>query len=335
MHGRVKMCNPGVCPLHTRIDRASVDPLAGNHGAMWLIGWRFVQAFRRRDADGGLAAILTDAVPAKKRGMALEVNQIAGSRGSSSASCWRAAAAAGLAPGVLGELPMGVFGTVSAYKSLREVCDHHHAGQGRAGSGTSCARWASAYCLSPSPTASGATAGTRVGVDQIRGSSAGYRQQHRHAGGLLRLRDEDRPSRCFRWVSCVPRIRAFAAGEHWPACSARSPAADCSCVLVIWLRHSSCCRYTATTSRSPRCGPGFFMLPLTAGFLIAGPISRRTVRPVRPAPVRHRRAAARHAVLRRAHAATMASPARCSPLLIFGNGVGSGLFASPNACRRS
>ena len=48
---------------------------------MWLIGWRFVQAFGGAMLMANSAAILTDAFPANKRGMALGVNQIAGISG--------------------------------------------------------------------------------------------------------------------------------------------------------------------------------------------------------------------------------------------------------------
>src|SRR5260370_10981577 len=59
----------------------SLDPLMGAGGALWLIGWRFGQAFGGAMLMANSAAILTDAFPANKRGMALGVNQIAGISG--------------------------------------------------------------------------------------------------------------------------------------------------------------------------------------------------------------------------------------------------------------
>src|SRR6202035_3496564 len=53
----------------------------GTHGALWLIGWRFVQAFGGSMLMANSAAILTDAFPEGKRGTALGINQVAGISG--------------------------------------------------------------------------------------------------------------------------------------------------------------------------------------------------------------------------------------------------------------
>src|SRR5205814_1214651 len=100
----------------------SLDPLTGTDGAMWLIGWRFVQAFGGAMLMANSAAILTDAFPANKRGMALGINQIAGISGQFvglllggllAAWDWRAV--------FWVNVPIGVFGTVWSYRSLREM----------------------------------------------------------------------------------------------------------------------------------------------------------------------------------------------------------------------
>ena len=71
------------------------------------------------------AAILTDAFPANQRGMALGINQIAGISGQFvglllggllAAWDWRAV--------FWVNVPIGVWGTVWAYRSLREIADH-------------------------------------------------------------------------------------------------------------------------------------------------------------------------------------------------------------------
>lgn len=56
----------------------SLDPLSGGHGAVWLIAWRFVQAFGGSMLTANCAAILTDAFPRNQRGFALGINQMAG-----------------------------------------------------------------------------------------------------------------------------------------------------------------------------------------------------------------------------------------------------------------
>src|ERR1700759_1108316 len=79
--GRVKIYNLGFLVFTLASVGLSFDPFQGPHGALWLIGWRFVQAFGGAMLMANSAAILTDAFPANQRGMALGVNQIAGISG--------------------------------------------------------------------------------------------------------------------------------------------------------------------------------------------------------------------------------------------------------------
>ena len=122
MFGRVKIYNLGFVVFTLASIALSLDPLTGTAGAMWLIGWRIVQAFGGAMLMANSAAILTDAFPANKRGMALGVNQIAGISGQFvglllggllAAWDWRAV--------FWVNVPIGLFGTVWSYKSLREI----------------------------------------------------------------------------------------------------------------------------------------------------------------------------------------------------------------------
>ena len=122
MFGRVKIYNLGFVVFTLASIALSLDPLTGTHGALWLIGFRFVQAFGGAMLMANSAAILTDAFPANKRGMALGINQIAGISGQFVGL---------LLGGVLAavnwrlvfwvNVPIGVFGTVWAYRSLHEI----------------------------------------------------------------------------------------------------------------------------------------------------------------------------------------------------------------------
>src|SRR5258707_15544227 len=89
---------------------------------MWLILWRLVQAFGGAMLMANAAAILTDAFPARQRGMALGINQICGISGQFiglvlggvlAAWDWRAV--------FWVNVPIGVFGTVWSYLKLREI----------------------------------------------------------------------------------------------------------------------------------------------------------------------------------------------------------------------
>jgi len=195
MFGRVRIYNLGFAVFAAASVTLSVDPFTGDSGAIWLIGWRIVQAVGGSMLMANSAAILTDAFPAHQRGMALGINQVAGISGMFIGLLlggllaqwnWRAV--------FWVSVPVGLAGTVWSYRSLREIAATHRAGS--TGPATSPSRSASACCWSPSPTASSPTAGARPG-GPTRGCSAGWRSARRCCArsGSSRLRC---PSRCFR-----------------------------------------------------------------------------------------------------------------------------------------
>src|SRR6185312_6029719 len=106
----------------------SVDPFTGTDGALWLIGFRIVQAVGGAMLMANSAAILTDAFPANQRGMALGVNQITALAGQFlgllvggilATVDWRAV--------FWVSVPVGVVGTIWSYRSLREIGARHEA----------------------------------------------------------------------------------------------------------------------------------------------------------------------------------------------------------------
>src|ERR1700709_1011366 len=122
MYGRVKMYNLGFLVFSVFSVLLSVDPFSGGHGAMWLIVMRIGQGVGGAMLFANSTAILTDAFPAHQRGMALGINQVAGLAGSLIGPVPR---------GLLAEwhwrsvfwvsVPIGVVGTVWAYRSLHET----------------------------------------------------------------------------------------------------------------------------------------------------------------------------------------------------------------------
>src|ERR1051325_11765559 len=68
MFGWVKIYNLGFLVFTLASIGLSFDPFEGQHGALWLIGWRFVQAFGGAMLMSNSAAILTDAFPEGQRG---------------------------------------------------------------------------------------------------------------------------------------------------------------------------------------------------------------------------------------------------------------------------
>ncbi|OBF31556.1 MFS transporter [Mycobacterium sp. ACS1612] len=122
MYGRVRIYNLGFAVFTIAAIALSFDPFHMGPGALWLIGWRVVQGVGGAMLMASSAAILTDAFPARQRGMALGVNMVAAVAGSFLGL---------LIGGVLSEIhwqaifwvgvPIGVLGTVWSYRSLKEL----------------------------------------------------------------------------------------------------------------------------------------------------------------------------------------------------------------------
>ncbi|MGH3416990.1 MAG: MFS transporter, partial [Actinocrinis sp.] len=122
IYGRVRIYNLGFAVFSAASLALSLDPMHGSGGALWLIGFRVVQAVGGAMLMANSAAILTDAFPADQRGMALGVNQISALTGQFLGL---------VAGGVLVtvdwravfwiNVPIGVVGTIWSYRTLREV----------------------------------------------------------------------------------------------------------------------------------------------------------------------------------------------------------------------
>src|SRR5262249_19960954 len=80
--GRVRIYNAGFAIFTVTSVLLSLDPFHGGGGALWLIGWRVVQAVGGAMLMANSAAIITDAFPANQRGMGLGVNMVAAIAGS-------------------------------------------------------------------------------------------------------------------------------------------------------------------------------------------------------------------------------------------------------------
>jgi MFS family permease len=323
MFGRVKIYNLGFVVFTAASVALSLDPLVGAHGALWLIGWRFVQAFGGAMLMSNSAAILTDAFPPGQRGMALGINQVAGISGQFvglllggllAAWDWRAV--------FWINVPFGVFGTVWAYKSLREIAITRKARIDWLGNLTFAA---GAGVLLVSIT---------FGIRPYGSHPTGWANPMVFGGLILGV--ALLVLFCFieTWVKdpmfrlSLFRIRAFAAGNIASLLGAIARG-GLQFMLVIWLAGIWLPLHGYDFTVTPLWA-GIYMLPLTAGFLIAGPLSgilsdRYGARPFATGGL---------LIAAACFTGLMLLPIDFSywvfALLIFGNGVGSGLFASPN-----
>jgi MFS family permease len=122
MYGRVRIYNIGFTVFTLAAVALSFDPWHLGGGALWLIGWRVIQGIGGAMLMASSGAILTDAFPPNQRGMALGVNMVAAVAGSFlglliggvlSQWDWRAVFWVGV--------PIGILGTIWSLRSLHEI----------------------------------------------------------------------------------------------------------------------------------------------------------------------------------------------------------------------
>jgi MFS family permease len=122
MFGRVRIYSLGFVVFAISSIALALVPFTGGAGAVWLIGWRVVQGVGGAMLFANSTAILTDAFPAHQRGMALGTNQVSAIAGSFLGL---------LLGGVLAEwhwrsvfwvsVPIAVLGAIWSYRSLHEL----------------------------------------------------------------------------------------------------------------------------------------------------------------------------------------------------------------------
>jgi MFS family permease len=323
MFGRVKIYNLGFVVFTLASIALSLDPFTGGDGALWLILWRVAQAFGGAMLMANSAAILTDAFPANQRGMALGINQIAGISGQFiglllggllAAWDWRAV--------FWVNVPIGVWGTVWAYRSLHEIAS------------TKRARidWIGNVLFAVGATS--LLAAITFGIQPYGGHATGWTSPKvitGLAGGAALLVvfcivETKIAEPMFRMS--LFKIRAFAAGNAASLMSSMARG-GLQFMLVIWLAGIWLPLHGYDFTVTPLWA-GIYMLPLTAGFLIAGPVSgylsdRYGSRPFATAGLLVAACAFTGLML-----LPVDFPYWAFACIIFFNGVGSGLFASPN-----
>jgi len=266
MYGRVKIYNLGFVVFTIASLLLSFDPFTGGHGALWLIGWRLLQALGGSMLTANSAAILTDAFPKDQRGFALGINQIAGLSGQFLGL---------VAGGVLAiidwraifwvNVPVGIFGTVWAYRHLREQ-GHHRA--------STIDWWGNlTFALGLGAVLVAITSG----IHPYGTHAMGWTNPATYGpliGGLALLVAfafiEQRAAEPMFDLSLL-RIRAFSAGIA-AVLAAAIARGGLQLMLVIWLQGIWLPLHGYSYTETPLWA-GIFLLPLSAGFLVAGPLS--------------------------------------------------------------
>ena len=266
MFGRVKIYNAGFAVFTAASVLLSFDPFTGAHGAQWLIGWRVLQALGGSMLTANSAAILTDAFPADQRGLALGINQVAAIAGQFiglvaggllAAIDWRAV--------FWVNVPVGVFGTVWAYRKLRDTGERH---PGRID------WWGN---ITFAVGLSAILIGVTNGIQPYGGHAMGWTNPAvigLLVGGVVLLVAfvviERRVAEPMFQLGLF-RIRAFAAGSAAGLIAAVARG-GLQFMLIIWLQGIWLPLHGYNYTETPLWA-GIYLLPLTAAFLISGPVA--------------------------------------------------------------
>jgi MFS family permease len=264
--GRVRIYNLGFVVFTVASILLSLDPFTGSHAALWLIGWRFLQAFGGSMLSANSAAILTDAFPRERRGFALGVNQSAAFAGQFvgltaggllAAWDWRAV--------FWVNVPVGVAGTLWAYFRLRDTGARRKSRIDWWGNAT--------FAIGLSAVLVAAT----YGIQSYGGHTMGWSNPVVVAGlvggtALLAVfvAIERRVAEPLFQLDLF-KIKAFTAG-NLTGFIARLAQGGLQFMLIIWLQGIWLPLHGYDYSRTPLWA-GIFLLPLTGGFFIAGPLS--------------------------------------------------------------
>jgi MFS family permease len=264
--GRVRVYNLGFAVFALFSVLLSVTWMHGTAGALWLIAMRVLQGVGGAMLMANSSAILTDAFPWHQRGLALGLNQVAGIAGSFIGL---------ILGGLLGpvewhlvflvSVPFGVFGTFWAYLRLRELGERRRARLDWWGN------------LTFAVGLIAVLAGITYGIQPYAGHTMGWANPYvigAIAGGAALLAAfcviETRVAEPMFRLSLF-RIRAFAAG-NLANLLAGLGRGGLMFILIIWLQGIYLPRHGYSFEQTPLWA-GIFMLPLTFGFLVAGPVS--------------------------------------------------------------
>lgn len=323
MFGRVRIYNIGFVVFTLAAIALSFDPLHLDAGALWLIAWRVVQGVGGAMLMASSSAILTDAFPANQRGMALGVNMVAAVAGSFlglliggvlSEWDWRAIFWVGV--------PIGILGTIWSVRSLKELGVRTPGRLDWAGTVT--------FGIGLTVVLTGITYGIQPYGDSTTGWTSPWVLGAIGIGLALLV------AFCFvelRVNQPMVNIRlfrstAFGMGNLAGLMSSVGRG-GLQFMLIIWLQ-GIWLPLRGYEFESTPLWAAIYMLPITVGFLVAGPIAgslsdRFGARPFTVGGM---------ALMAGSFVALMMIPVDFDywvfALLIFLNGLGGGIFTAPN-----
>ncbi|HWE08482.1 MAG TPA: MFS transporter [Solirubrobacteraceae bacterium] len=321
--GRVRTYNLGFAVFTVFSILLFATPLDKGAGALWLIGMRVGQGIGGAMLFANSSAIITDAFPENQRGLALGINGVAAIAGS-----FLGLIIGGLLAPVnwrlvfLVSVPFGVFGTVWAYLKLHDLSERRKAKIDWLGNIT--------FAVGLISIMVGITYGIQPYGHHVM-SWTSPKVLAELIGGVVVVVIfcviETRVDEPMFHLQLF-RIRAFAAGNLATLLSAIGRG-GLQFVLIIWLQGIWLPEHGYDFSSTPLWA-GIYMLPLIAGFLVAGPVSgflsdRYGARPFATGGMVL--AAVSFILL---EALPVDFNYLWFALILLLNGIGMGLFASPN-----
>jgi MFS family permease len=268
MFGRTRMYNLGFAIFTGGSALCAITWSTGTTGALELILFRIVQGVGGAFLFANSTAILTDAFPENQRGMALGLNQVASITGSFLGI---------LVGGLLSEvgwrwvfivnIPIGLAGTIWSYLSLREIGIRKREaidwwGNVTLAIGLTILLIGITYGINPSNTSS-MSGTTPFVLGMMLGGIALL--------ALFIVIESHVKAPLFRLN--LFRIRAFAAGNAAGLLSAIARG-GLQFMLAIWLQGIWLPLHSYDFEVTPLWA-GIYMLPLSVGFLLAGPLFGR------------------------------------------------------------
>ncbi len=266
IYGRVRIYNIGFAVFTAGSIGLSAVWSHGSAGALEIIIIRLVQGIGAAFLMSNSVAIITDAFPASQRGMALGVNMIAAMAGS-----FIGLLAGGFLATIdwrwvfLMNVPIGIIGTIWAYVSLKEIGIRTKVKLDWMGNATF------AFGLT------GILVGITYGIRPYGGHVMGWTNPFVLGcigGGILLLIifgivESHVASPMFKLS--LFRIRAFTAG-NLASLLAAIGRGGLMFMMIIWLQGVWLPLHGYSFSNTPLWA-GIFLLPMTGGFLLSGPLS--------------------------------------------------------------